>query len=111
MSIPTGPDFPPSNPADYGLPGSPDTGPKIKLNLIQSGFSSVGLVSPLQRGVATSALVTAALYVLQPGSMFDQHGAKEWSLLASRDAGPEDQTHIPWYVAAIGAGALVSLFI
>lgn len=106
--------LPPVNPEDYGLPRSsavPSSSASLgpQLNFVQSRFADLGLVTPLSRGTATAAVVSTLLFATQPSFMFDEYGAKDWSLFATEEDDKSGFTPIPWYVAAAGLGAFVAL--
>lgn len=72
----------------------------------------MGLRTPMHRLVFWGLVTGAVLYATRPKLMFSSTGVpRPWSLLGSNvvDArARSEMTHIPWYIAAFGAGLVIA---
>lgn len=75
---------------------------------LENGFSSVGLGSPLARGVAMGALGGALEYTLKPSFSYKQGGAPRPWILFSTDP---DATPLPPGSLALLTGVFFALFV
>lgn len=77
------------------------------LNVVQRGFSTLGLRTPLERAVALGVLSSSALWISRPALFFYPDGSpREFGALGF---GPAHGTPLPWWsvvalAAFLGAG-------
>jgi len=108
--------YPPVTPEMYGLDAQsgatpPPAGSGHGLSLGQRMFLRLGLVTPIQRGLVTGALMGVTLYTIRPSAMFSEYGEKTWVVFAGGDADKRDVTYAPWWLVSVlaGAGAAILL--
>jgi hypothetical protein len=68
------------------------------------------LTTPLRRFAAVSAATGVALVVAQPEGMFFQGVPRPFSAITSETDADIPTTMVPWWLAAVSAGAAVGLF-
>lgn len=76
-------------------------------NLLETGFSSVGLGSPLARGVAMAAVGGVAEWVIRPKFSYKEGQPRPWILLSS----DPDATPLPPGSVAILTGLFFAFFV
>ena len=90
---------------------------------LETGFATIGLSDPMMRFAVVTIASAAAIYFFKPMLFFvnastgdkPQIVPKRWSFLEGdserKHKNPQLYTAVPWWLAAIGAGAAVSLLI
>lgn len=81
-----------------------------KANPAQQLLVTLGLGSPLARGVFGTLLGYGALWLIKPEFAFDPDSKqpKQWSQVAEPDA---PQTALPWWIAGLFPGVFLGVFI
>lgn len=84
------------------------------MSSIDSALGQLGLITPTRRFLAVAFVVGAVLYYAKPSIMFFDGVPRPWSLFGGGgdpDDGGIPATSLPWWLAAVIAGALAGTFL
>jgi hypothetical protein len=89
------------------------------LQPVDTVLTTAGLYTPTRRFLGVAALVGGILYYYKPDSMFFDGYPRPWSWMSKPGGGGGDHplnsvippTSLPWWLAALLAGAAAALFL
>lgn len=74
----------------------------------ENSLANLGMGTPTKRFVVGTAIGTALVWALRPGSSFDAAGNPKGWVMTSDPA--EDSTSLPWWALAVAPGVIFSAF-